>query len=549
MADWCFIEVRAALATGAFLFALNAGPAQQTHMHDEEVVSADEDIGTVDFQVSCEGVGEDFDRALGLMHHMMYEQARAGFEAIAGAGSECAMAYWGVATTLFQPLWSARPSGEDLERGWRNIQRARDLRPESERDRLLVEATAGFFREPESAAYRDRINRWAEGMAAAYQANPQDLNTAALYGLSRLALAMEVAPENRDALHDEAEKVLREVWEAESEHPGAIHYSIHATDVDGRAENALDLVEAYGEIAPTVPHSLHMPSHIYVRLGDWPAVINWNRRSAEAALREPVNDAVSHHYIHAMDYLLYAYLQQGEDESAREVHAEVLEKQKHQPTMISTFHMAAMPARQAVERRDWEAASAIQPREPDYLPWDQARWPEGLSWFTRGLGAVNTGDLEAAGEAEARLKALRDEAKAAGEDRHATYIDVDRQILASSISRVEGEPEEAVRLMHAAAELEETVEKDPLTPGALLPPYEALGALFMDLDRPGEALEAYRDSDEIWPGRFNTLLGAARAARAAGEENQARDYYARLLEIAGESRREGVAEARGFLKR
>jgi tetratricopeptide (TPR) repeat protein len=515
--------------------------------HGGHATHAGEEIGSVDFQVSCEGAREDFDRALGLMHHMMYEQARSGFQNIAEANPECAMAYWGIATTMFQPLWPERPSKEALEQGWRQIQKAQELEPPTERERMLVRATEAFFRGPETAAYGERINRWAEGMSSAYQVNPDDLDTAALYALSRLALAMRLEAHERDRLHTEAERILREVWEKEPRHPGAIHYSIHATDVEGRAGHALEMVEVYGTIAPEVPHSLHMPSHIYVRLGDWPKVIDWNQRSADAALRKPVNGSISFHYIHAIDYMLYAHLQQGEDDEARALFRVARAKGKHQSSYGSAYHLAAIPARMTVERRDWEAASRLEPRNPEYQPWDIAFWPEGITWYARGLGAVHAGDSTRARESEKRLEMLRDRANAAGEGRYATYIEVDRLILASWIARSEDNAEEAVLLMRSAAELEGTVEKDPITPGALLPPHEALGDLLMDLDRPAEALDAYRAADEIWPNRYNTMLGAARAAQAAGDKAAARKNYSRLLEIAGDSQRPGVGEARRYL--
>jgi tetratricopeptide (TPR) repeat protein len=531
----------------AGLFIHPSAIAQHGHMHDDSALDADAQIGTVDFQVSCNaGVSEKFDRALGMLHHMMYEQARSEFEAIIETDPECAMAYWGVATTLFQPLWPARPGEEARQRGWRLIQKAAALEPGTERERRLVEAAAEFFREPETATYWDRIGRWAEAMAVAYQASPDDHDTAALYALSRLSLAL--GGEELNPLHDEAEAVLRSIWEKEPAHPGAIHYSIHATDVDGRAANALDMVEVYGEIAPQVPHALHMPSHIYVRLGDWPEVIDWNRRSADAALERPVNGAISLHYIHAMDYLLYAYLQKGEDDAARSVFEEtMLHKDKHQPSYVSAFHLAAMPARKAVEQRDWKAATELEPRTPANQPWDDALWPEGMTWYALGLGGVHTGRLEKALEAEQRLKALRDRAKADGEDRFATYIEVDRLILSGWIAKAEGDVQEAVRLLNTAAALEGTVEKDPTTPGALLPPYEALGDLYISLGRPVEALEAYQAADQIWPGRYNTLLGAARAAVQAGDDATARKKYSRLLELAGDSQRPGVREARHFM--
>jgi tetratricopeptide (TPR) repeat protein len=290
-----------------------------------------------------------------------------------------------------------------------------------------------------------------------------------------------------------------------------------------------------------------MPSHIYVRLGDWPEVIEWNQRSAEAALQHPAGDAVSHHYLHAVDYELYAFLQRGEDDRALAVLEEAVAKSNHQASFISAFHSAAMPARYAVERRQWEEAAALEPRTPDYLPWDSALWAEGMSWLARGLGALHSGDLKGAREAEARLVALRDAARAAGEQAFTTYIEIDRLILTGWIEAQE-DPEAAVKLIRSAAELEGTVEKHPVTPGALLPPYEALGDLLLELGRPAEALEAYQASGEVWPGRFNTLLGAARAAAATGDEAAAGAYYAQLLEMARGSDRAAVSEARQHLE-
>jgi tetratricopeptide (TPR) repeat protein len=309
------VSVVLILAVGLTVIA--ASCAKQSRLHGERVAQADESIGVVNFQVTCDrAVQADFDYALGLLHHMMYEQARGVFESIVETDSSCAMAYWGIATTLFQPLWGTRPSQEELDWGWHKIEQAEAL-VNDERERYLIEATKAFFQDPGSEDFQARIHRWLGGMDAAYRANPGDLDTAALYALSRLALAQRV--EDRNLLYDEAEGILRAIYREIPTHPGALHYSIHATDVDGRAENALDMVESYGEIAPEVPHALHMPSHIYVRLGDWPKVIDWNRRSSEAAVKKSVNGAVSHHYIHAMDYLLYAYLQQGEDEQAQAI--------------------------------------------------------------------------------------------------------------------------------------------------------------------------------------------------------------------------------------
>ncbi|REL39203.1 hypothetical protein DYD21_04410 [Rhodohalobacter sp. SW132] len=502
--------------------------AQDHHnMHDDHPVPEGQSIGEINFQVNCaEDVRDDVDHAIGMLHHMMYMTAREEFEEIIGADPNCAMAYWGAATTLFQPIWGTRPSEEDLNRGWEMINRAME-EVNSDREELLVKSTYQFFKEPETADFRTRIDRWTEGVEEAYRAHPDDLDIAAFYGLSLMTQAQFT--DERDALFDEAERILRDVYNREQAHPGAIHYSIHATDVDGRAENALDIVEAYAEIAPQVPHALHMPSHIYVRLGDWPQVISWNQQSADAALNFPVNGAESHHYIHAIDYMVYAYLQSGNDEKAEQVYREALTRDQHQQTFVSAFHFSAIPARLAVEQRDWERAVNLEPRTPDYLPWDASPWAEGLTWYAKGMGAIHTGDLELAKEAEQRLAELRDVAMERGDDNMVVYIDTERHVLAGRIALEEGDEDKAIELTQKATELEASVEKHPVTPGALQPPREALGDLYMAIDQPRNAMEAYEESNEIWPGRMNTLMGAALAARMIGEEQMARSYFEKLM--------------------
>lgn len=522
-----------------------AALAQQDHMHDENPVPEGQSIGQLDFSVSCdEAVREDFDYALGMLHHMMYETSRGLFEEITEADPNCAMGYWGIATTLFQPLWSTRPSQEDLQQGAEMISKAMKL-VDSDREEQLIESTAAFFREPETADFNTRMQRWIDGVETAYEAHPNDNDIAAFYGLTRLANIQY--SDNPDQLYDEAEAVLRDVFEQNPEHPGAIHYTLHATDADGRAENALDMVDAYGEIAPEVPHALHMPSHIYVRLGDWPKVIEWNTRSAEAALDHPVNGDVSHHYIHAIDYMVYGHLQRGEEDKAMAAYEEAMETDSYQPSFISAYHSAAIPARLAVEQRDWEQAVALEPRTPDYLPWDESRWAEGLTWYARGLGAIHTDDIEAAQEAEQQLETLRDEASEQGNEGMATYIDIDRNILSGRIAHAQGNDEEAIELTQTAADLEGSIEKHPVTPGAFLPANEALGHLYADLGRYEEALEAYEASDAIWPGRYYTLLGAARVAQMAGNDSAAEQYYERLLSGIGDTNREAVREAEGYM--
>jgi tetratricopeptide (TPR) repeat protein len=516
--------------------------AQDHHHHD-----ADE-VGVVDFRVSCDpAVRTDFDRSVALLHHMMYPEARQGFERVAEQDPSCGMAHWGIAMALFQPIWPGRPSAEVRRQGWEAVQRAKELGIGTDREQALVAAVEAFYQDPERDEWWPRIRRWSSALEEAYRAEPDDPETAAFYALSLMAVAQ--GSDDLPAYHARAAEVLHQVHRRESLHPGGIHYTIHADDIAGREGESLDVVRMYDRIAPSVPHALHMPSHIFVRLGAWPDVIDWNRRSADAALRFPAGDRLSVHFSHALDYMLYAYLQRGEDARAGAVMEEIRGRDElHQENFVSAFHLAVMPARFAVERRAWDEASALEPRSPDYLAWDRYWWPEALSWFARGLGAVHTGDLERARASEHRMMELRDLARSADEANFATYIEVDRLILSGWLAQAAGDGATAEALMREAAELEGTVQKHVVTPGALLPPNEALGDLFMEQGRPADALAAFERSLEIWPDRYNSLVGAARAAVAADDLDRARAHYARLLEVtAGSgSDRAGVREARQY---
>ncbi len=535
------------LATGALVavgLAMTGGPAQSQTGHEQDNAT----VGSVDFDVSCTAaVDHDFDRAIAFLHHMQYEESRGAFERITEADAGCAMGHWGIAMTLFQPLWPERPTPEALQRGWQEVQQARQLGPGTEREADLVAAAEAFFPDPDLADWWTRITRGSEARARAHQARPGDIETGALYALSQLA-AGQIA-QDRMTYHGRAAEVLLGIYEREPAHPGATHYTIHANDVSGRAGESLNVVRSYDDIAPQVPHALHMPTHIFVRLGEWAEVVAWNRKSADAALRFPAGNRVSHHYPHALDYLTYAYLQRGEDERAAAVLAEALaQRQTFQGTFVSAFHLAAMPARYALERRAWDEARAITPRTPDSVAWDQFGWAESLSWFARGLGAARTNDEGEAGRAERRMVELRDTARRSGEEAFAIYIEVDRLVLAAWRAYAAAEVERAVRLGHEAADLEAETQKHPVTPGAIYPAQEALGDLLLELRRPQEALAAYEASLETWPGRFNSLLGAGLAARAAGLQEKARTHYRTLLDVTGaDSQRPAIAEARRFL--
>ena len=532
--------MRAALVLG--LLVICTGPAQGQEANHQET-----ELGAVNFNASCSA--QEFDHALAFFHHMQYEESRAAFERIVGTDPECGMAHWGIAMTLFQPLWPTRPGPEALRRGWEEVQKAQDLGTGSDRDANLLSAAEAFFRDPETADWWTRIRIWSEAMDRAYRESPEDMETAALYALSQLA-AGQVAP-NRLAYHSRAAEVLLSLYEREPTHPGAIHYTIHANDVDTRATKSLEVVRSYAEIAPAVPHALHMPTHIFVRLGEWPDVIDWNRKAADAALRFPAPDGISNHYAHALDYLVYAYLQRGDDEQALAVIEEISAKDEpFQGTFTSAFHLAAMPARYAVERRAWNEALALTPRAPTSVKWERFWWAESVSWFARGLGAAHTGDVSEAERSDRRMGELRNAARAGGEEGFANYIEIDRLLLAAWRAHVAGESQLALDLVGSAVQLESRTQKHPVTPGALWPSQEALGDLLLDLGRAEEALSAYARSLATWPARFNSILGAARAARAANLEDQAQHHYRQLLEVSSrrDPRRPALKEAQEFLR-
>lgn len=509
-------------------------------------------LGVVDFPVSCsEAAQVEFHRGIALLHHMTYPLARQAFERAAEIDPQCAMAHWGVAMTLFQPVWPTRPGPDERQRGWEAVQKARALGPPTERERLFVTAAEAFFTDPTSSDYWQRIRRWERAMEALHDAFPEDPEAAVFYALSHLA----TAPSDQVSLahSTRAAELLLAVYEENPDHPGAMHYLVHANDVPGRERESLEIIRKYESVAPRNPHALHMPTHIYTRLGDWQAVIRGNVRAADAALQHPAGDRgefVWDEFAHAIEYLVYAYLQRGMDEEAATQLERLQATPRLQPTPKTAFHLASIPARYALERRDWTKAARLVPRQPPSLDWDRFWWPEAVTWFARGLGAAHTGGVEAARAARQRLEELETTAREAGEELFARNILVLGLELRAWLAHLERDQESSVALMREAAELEVSTPKHPVTPAPTLPAYELLGDLLWEQDRPVEALDAYQRSLDLYPNRFNSLLGAARAARASGDDAAARGFYRDLLDVAAEGPRDAVLdEARGFAQR
>lgn len=526
-----------------------AAPVLGQLQHSHESRRAGHTSGNVHFPVSCTPQSQlKFDEALTLLHHMTYPQARIGFEQIARMEPTCAMAHWGIAMTLFQPLWPTRPNSPELQRGWDATQTAKATARTTQRERLFLDATTAFFLDPSSSDYWLRIRRWEAASKAMHEALPDDPEAAVFYALAHLA----VAPPGEGArVHaDRAAALLMGVYESNPGHPGAMHYLVHANDVPGRERESLDITRKYDLAAPENPHALHMPTHIYTRLGDWDGVIRGNLRAADAALKYPAGDKgqfVWDEFPHAIEYLVYAYLQRGDDVAAAAQIARLRDTSNLEPTFKTAFHHASTQARYALERRDWAQAAAIVPRTPVGIEWDLFAWPEAIAQFAHGMGAARMGRLDVANVASTRLAALARAMQKAKENLFAINIRVLQKELDAWTLHAAKRGDEALILMREAAELEAATPKHAVTPGPLLPASEQLGDLLMELGRPNEAATAYARSKVLYPNRFNTLLGAARAADADDNVQAARKSYRALLDVAATgSRKTSLQEARSY---
>lgn len=525
------------------------GPSQAQAIPRHDAHHASHAVGNVHFPVSCTPPAQvKFNEAVTLLHHMTYPQARVAFEQIAADEPTCAMAHWGIAMTLFQPLWPTRPTPSDLMRGWEATQTAKALAPITERERRFVEAAEAFFIDPGATDYWLRIRRWEAASLDMHVALPEDAEATVFYALAHLATAPAGKSSREHA--DRAAGLLMGVYEKNPEHPGAMHYLVHANDAPGRERESLDVTRKYDAAAPDNPHALHMPTHIYTRLGDWDAVIRGNLRAADAALKYPAGDKgqfIWDEFPHAIEYLVYAHLQQGDDLAAAAQIARMRGTAHIEPSFKTAFHHASTQARYALERRDWTAAASIVPRAPDWIGWDRFAWPEAIAQFAHGVGAARTGKLDAAEAAIARLVALDAAMVNAKEDLFARNIRILRLELEGWSMHARRREVLAVGLLQEAEALEAATPKHAVTPAPILPAAEQLGDLFMDLGQPRQALAAYKRSMQRYPQRFNTVLGAARAAHASGDAAQAKTLYRTLLELAADaSPRPALVEAHSY---
>lgn len=484
--------------------------------------------GKVDFPVSCNPEARShFETGLALVHHMMYEQAEAQFAAAAAADAGCAMAHWGVALAQVRPLW-APPTELELEKGRKALREVEARDAPTERERAYIRALEAFY-QGDGVDFRKRLAAWEAAQEEVFKAFPDDVDAGAFYALAHVATA---PPDDKTFKHQQRAGALLEKLHAKApQHPGLFHYLIHAYDNPVLAAEAEDVARGYDKLAPDVPHALHMPSHIFVRLGIWPDVISWNIRSAAAAKRQPVDGATSAHHIHALDYMMYGYLQRGEDEKALQTLKEIDAVDNYQDSFASAYGIAAAQARYPLERALWTEAAALPLRTHSAFPWDKYPWYEAITYFARGLGAARSGDPAGARQAVEVLDGFYERTLEAGQQYWAVHVDAQRKTIAAWIRYGEGQREEALRLMREAADLEDSVDKHPVTPGAVLPARELYGDMLREVGRYEEAIQAYEAALAVSPNRFNSLYGAGHAAEKAGKRDLAKKHYSKLAEI------------------
>jgi hypothetical protein len=515
------------------------------------------ELGTVNFPVNCRPeLQPAFDRAVALLHSFGYDEAREAFAQVAADDPACAMAHWGVAQTYYHPLWAA-PTPAELAAGRAASARAAELAAAagarlSERERGFVAAIGGFWGD-EAADHRTRAIRYRDAMAELSRRFPEDSEAAIFHALSILGPAKPNDPTHAEQRR--AAEILG-AWGAKlPQHPGAIHYAIHAFDSPELAHLGLDAARRYARIAPASAHALHMPSHIFIRLGLWGEAIASNQDSDETAHQTAVRRSsgrASKDELHALDYLEYAYLQTGDDERARAVRDEVARiAQLEEPAFQSAYALAAVPARYALERRQWKEAAALALPESVAVDWASFPYVSAITFYAQTVGAARTGNLPGADEALARL--TEQHARLAknpppGAYDWTSHVESLRLAAAGTFEQARGNQTEALRLLAAAADLDDRTGKHPVTPGTVLPPRELYAELLLELGRPAEALREYESVLVAAPNRLYALDGAARAADRLGEAGRARTFDNQLAALTSPaSKRSEVVAARARL--
>jgi hypothetical protein len=481
-------------------------------------------LGKVNFPVSCNAEAQrEFNVAVAYYHSFAWPQIREPLERVLKADPSCGMAHWlRTLAALDNPfIWPGIISPATLNSGPELLETARRTGLKSQRERDYVDALAAFFKDHDRLDHRTRAKALETAMEQVMQRYPEDKEAAILYAL---VLSANFNPADKQYTNQlKAAKILEPIFKAQPDHPGVAHYLIHSYDYPPIAKHGLDAARRYSKIAPDAAHALHMPSHIFTRVGAWKESIASNRESAR------VGGDKSFDKWHAYDYMVYAHLQLGQDRAAREVVAE----STNNPTRIdhpgSAYAYAAMPARLALERGDWKAAAnlALFP-SADAFPWKKYTFAEALNAYARGIGAAMSGDAAGARSQATRLEQLRAATKL---PYWVEEVGIQAEVVQGLALRAEGKGPQALEVLRKAAAREDATEKSAITPGRLVPAREMLA--YVELES-GDAAVALRDYETVLerdPNRLRAFAGAARAAEKVGDARKAKHYSTRLVEL------------------
>jgi len=533
-----------------FLLLPLLAPAQEDHSQHQHGVAG---LGTVNFPTSCnEAAQKSISRGVALLHSFGYEESRVAFAGAAKADPECAIAYWGTARSWYHPVW-APPSPEELKKGADALGLAVKAAKQDARERAYIEALAVFYKDWQTVDHPTRAKNYEAALGAVAARYPGDDEAAIFDALQLVAIGYLYPTDKSYAWQKKGSEILNRVLPRHAQHPGVAHYIIHAVDYPTTAELGLKAARAYAAIAPDSPHALHMPSHVFTRLGMWDDSVTSNIASAKSAIAQAQRlhgGGGSFDELHALDYLVYAYLQQAKDTSAKKVLARMQEiKALDENQFAAAYAFAAAPARWALERRDWKAAASLE-TSPARFPWSRFRNIEALVFYARAIGAARAGDAAGARRAADAIVAIRKELPATRDYDWSGSIGAQWETADALIAWADGKKSEGLRLLRLAADHEDAVDKHPVTPGALLPVREILADLLLESGTAAEALKEYQAVLKDSPRRFQATAGAARAADKAGDRTQARAYAMQLLDIASgaEAARPEIEWARAYTR-
>src|SRR5213083_1991758 len=500
--------------------------------------------GKVEFPISCaSSVQSEFSRGVALLHSFFYEEARRVFTSLAERDPKCAMAQWGIAMTWWHPIWTP-PTRDEMRAGKAAIEKAMAMYAGTDRERGFITALDVYYNTPDSSTGgsvgqschgpvgpRDRVIAYEKAMRQLCDKYPNDFETQTFYAFAVLAVGYATPNDTSLSKQLEAAAILEKLWKQNANHPGVVHYLIHCYDYPSLAQRGLIAAQTYDSIAPWVPHALHMPSHIFTRLGMWDESIAANRVSAEASRAYAVmrhRDATEAEELHALDYMAYSYLQEARDIEARKIVDFVGTVRKTNPELefSGAYALAAIPTRYAFERNDWASAATLT--VPNLPHWSSFPFMEALIEYGHALGRAHTGDLDGARKAIARMQQLRDAAKDPKFDYFKSHLDLQMQAASAWVAASEGKKNEAIEMLRRAANAEDILGKHPVSPGAFVPIREQLGSLLLEVGQAKEAQREFEAALKIYPGRFRGLYGAALAAEQAGDKQNASRYYAKL---------------------